>query len=188
MHLAFDELGHILWGVEKPTIAMTENRELTRFFQVKHFPSKLWNFCDQTLQFNFLWAHAPDTQNHAADYLSFLETHPQHRVQLKLSDSIPVYRIDIGFAARTPKQDDDKIDWEPELETNQPTPEDQHNLDAVFQMLTRNHDERDEQFAQRQRQLTEQLNCKSTPEWYHHFFKFQPDNSVQYPVMSHVSL
>ena len=52
MHFAFDEFGHILWGAKKPIIVMTDNKDLTRFFKAKHIPPSLWNFCDQTLQFN----------------------------------------------------------------------------------------------------------------------------------------
>ena len=48
MHFAFDEFAHILWGVKKPTIVMTDNKALTRFFQSKRIPPKLWNYCDQT--------------------------------------------------------------------------------------------------------------------------------------------
>ena len=54
MHFAFDEFAHILWGVKKPTIVMTDNKALTRFFQSKRIPPKLWNYCDQTLQFEFV--------------------------------------------------------------------------------------------------------------------------------------
>ena len=32
MHFAFDEFAHILWGVKKPTIVMTDNKALTRRF------------------------------------------------------------------------------------------------------------------------------------------------------------
>ena len=49
MHFAFDEFGHILWGAKKPIIVKTDNKALTRFFQAKHIPPSLWNFCDQTL-------------------------------------------------------------------------------------------------------------------------------------------
>ena len=53
MHFSFDEFAHILWGVKKPTIVMTDNKALTRFFQFKRIPPKLWNYCDQALQFDF---------------------------------------------------------------------------------------------------------------------------------------
>ena len=56
MHFAFDEFGHILWGAKKPIIVMTDDKALTRFFQAKHIPPSLWNFCDQTLQFNFYFS------------------------------------------------------------------------------------------------------------------------------------
>ena len=61
MHFAFDEFAHILWGVKKPTIVMTDKKALTRFFQSKRIPPKLWNYCDQTLQFEFVLAHVPGT-------------------------------------------------------------------------------------------------------------------------------
>ena len=32
-HFAFDKFGHILWGVEKPIIVMTDIKALTRFFR-----------------------------------------------------------------------------------------------------------------------------------------------------------
>ena len=41
MHFAFNEFAHILWGVNKPTIVMTDNKALTRFFQSKRIPPKL---------------------------------------------------------------------------------------------------------------------------------------------------
>ena len=44
MHFAFEEFGHILWGLKKPTIVMTENKPLTRFFQAKQVPPKLTKF------------------------------------------------------------------------------------------------------------------------------------------------
>ena len=53
MHFAFDKFGYILCGAKKPIIVMTDNKALTRFFQAKHIPPSFWNFCDQTLQFNF---------------------------------------------------------------------------------------------------------------------------------------
>ena len=80
MHFAFDEFGHILWGAKKPIIVMTDNEALTRFFRAKHIPPSLWNFCDQTLQFNFILAHVPGVENPAADYLSRLEIRPEERL------------------------------------------------------------------------------------------------------------
>ena len=70
MYFAFDEFAHTLWGVKKPTIVMTDNKALTRFFQSKRLPPKLWNYCDQALQFDFVVAPVPGVKNTAADYLS----------------------------------------------------------------------------------------------------------------------
>ena len=108
MHFAFDEFGHILWGTKKPIIVMTDNKALTRFFQANHIPPSLWNFCDQTLQFNFLLAHVPGVENPAADNLSRLEIRPEDRVHSKLTDTIPIHRIEIDIASRTPKQEEDE--------------------------------------------------------------------------------
>ena len=85
MHFAFDEYGHILCGAKKPKMVMTDNKALTRFFQAKHIPLPLWNFCDQTLPFNFILTHVPGVENPAADYLSRLDIRPEERVHLKLS-------------------------------------------------------------------------------------------------------
>ena len=116
MHFAFDESGHILWGAKKPIIVMTDNKALTRFFWAKHIPPSLWNFCDQTLQFNFLLAHVPGVENPAADYLSRLEIRPEERVHLKFTDNIPIHRIEIDIASRASKQEEDQPDYFPTSE------------------------------------------------------------------------
>ena len=76
MHFAFDEFGHILWGVKKPTIVLTDNTALPRLFQAKQIPPKLWNFCDQILQLDVILVHIPGTNKSAAEYLSRLVTDP----------------------------------------------------------------------------------------------------------------
>ena len=95
---------------------MTDNKALTRFFQAKQIPRSLWNFCDQTLQFFFLLAHVPGVENPAADYLSRLEIRHEDRVHLKLTDTIPIHRIEIDIASRTPKQEEDEPDYFPTSE------------------------------------------------------------------------
>ena len=117
MHFAFDEFGHILWGAMKPIIVMTDNKALTRFFRAKHIPPSLWNFCDQTLQFNFILAHVPGVENPAADYLSRLEIRPEERVHLKITDSTPVHHIESEIASKTPKQEEDEPEYFPPSET-----------------------------------------------------------------------
>ena len=114
MHFAFDEFAHILWGVKKPTIVMTDNKALTRFFLSKRIPPKLWNHCDQALQFDFVLAHVPGVENPAAGYLSRLDINPEDRIHLKLNHQIPVHHIEIDLAAKAPKQDEDEEDYDPD--------------------------------------------------------------------------
>ena len=80
MHFGFNEFAHFLWAVKKPIFVMTYNKALTRFFQSKHIPLKLWNYCDQVLQFDSVLAHVPGTETSAADYLSRLDINSQDRI------------------------------------------------------------------------------------------------------------
>ena len=43
---AFLGSSHILWETTLPTLVMTDNRSVTRFFQTKVIPPTLWNACD----------------------------------------------------------------------------------------------------------------------------------------------
>ena len=72
MCMAFLEIAHILWEATKPTIVLTDNKSVTRFFQTKATPPALWNACDFVLQFNFKKAHIAGSVNTAADFLSRL--------------------------------------------------------------------------------------------------------------------
>ena len=104
MHFAFDEFTHILWGVKKPTIVITDNKALTKFFQSKRVPPKLWNDCDQALQFDFVLAHVPGLENPAADYLSRIDIHPKDRIHLKLHDEIPVSKSKLTWHQKRPSR------------------------------------------------------------------------------------
>ena len=57
IYMAFLEFAHILWEASKPTIVLTDNKSVTRFFQTKAIPPSLLNACDCVLQFNFKIAH-----------------------------------------------------------------------------------------------------------------------------------
>ena len=74
---AFLEYSHILWETTLPTLVMTDNRSVTRFFQTKAIPPTLWNACDYVLQFNFHIMHVAGTQNTAADFLSRIDLNPK---------------------------------------------------------------------------------------------------------------
>ena len=155
MHFAFDEFAHILWGLKKPTIVMTDNKALTRFFHSKRIRPKLWNHCDQALQFDFVLAHVPGVENPAADYLSRLDINPEDRIHLKSNDQIPVHHIEIDLAAKTPKQDDDEEDYDPDEQRpdvtmtttpNQPeTTADFAKMQSLLNSLASNHYQHDDE-------------------------------------------
>ena len=52
--MALLELAHILWEATKPTIVLTDNKSVTRFFQTKAIAPPLWNASDYVLQFIFI--------------------------------------------------------------------------------------------------------------------------------------
>ena len=43
IYMAFPKFAHILWEATEPTIALTDNKSVTRFFQTKAIPPSLWN-------------------------------------------------------------------------------------------------------------------------------------------------
>ena len=63
IYMAFLEFAHILWETTKPTIVLTDNKSVTRFFQTKAILPSLWNACDYVLQFNSRIAHIAGSVN-----------------------------------------------------------------------------------------------------------------------------
>ena len=94
---AFLEYSHILWETTLPTLVLTDNRSVTRFFQTKTTPPALWNACDYVLQFKFRIMHVAGSQNTAADFLSRLELTPKERIQIKLRDDIITAPIEVNL-------------------------------------------------------------------------------------------
>ena len=94
---AFLEYSHILWEATLPTLVMTDNRSVTRFFQTKALPPTLWNACDYVLQFNFHIMHVAGTQNTAADFLSRIDLNPKERVELKIREDITIRPIQVNL-------------------------------------------------------------------------------------------
>ena len=94
---AFLEYSHILWETTIPTLVLTDNRSVTRFFQTKTSPRALWNACDCVLQFKFRIMHVACSQNTAADFLSRLELTPKEKVPLKLRDDILTSPIEVNL-------------------------------------------------------------------------------------------
>ena len=72
IYMAFFEFAHFFWEATEPTIVLTDNKSVTRFFQTKAIPPSLWNACDYVLQFNFKIAHMAGSVNTAADFLSHI--------------------------------------------------------------------------------------------------------------------
>ena len=86
--MAFLEFAHILWEATKPTIFLTDNKSVTRFFQTKAIPAALWHARDYVLKFNFKVAHIAGSVNTAAHFLSRLELKVTEKVRLKIREDI----------------------------------------------------------------------------------------------------
>ena len=95
MYMAFLEFAHIQWEAKKPTIVLTDNKSVTRFFQTKAIPPALWNACDYVLQFNFKIAHIAGSVNTAADFLSRLELKVTEKIRLKIREDIHTTPIEV---------------------------------------------------------------------------------------------
>ena len=96
IYMAFLEFAHILWEATKPTIVLTDNKSVTRFFQTKAIPPALWNACDYVLQFKFKIAHiAGSVVNTAADFLSRLELKVTEKIRLKIREDIHTTPIEV---------------------------------------------------------------------------------------------
>ena len=95
IYMAFLEFAHILWEATKPTIVLTDNKSVTRFFQTKAIPPALWNACDYVLQCNFKIAHIAGSVNTAAVFLSRLELKVTEKIRLKIREDIHTTPIEV---------------------------------------------------------------------------------------------
>ena len=93
--MAYLEFAHILWEATKPTIVLTDNRSVSRFFQTKAIPPALWNACDYVLQFNFKIAHIAGSVNNATDFLSGLELKVTEKLRLKIREDNQTTTIEV---------------------------------------------------------------------------------------------
>ena len=94
-YMALLEFAHILWEATKPTIVLTDNKSVTRFFQKMATPPALWNACDYVLQFNFKITHIAGSVNTAADILSRLELKVTEKIRLKIREDIHTTTIEV---------------------------------------------------------------------------------------------
>ena len=95
IYMAFLEFAHILWEATKPTIVLTDNKSVTRFFQTKAIAPALWNACDYVLQFNFKIAHIAGSVNTTADFLSRLELRVTEKIRLKIREDTHITPIEL---------------------------------------------------------------------------------------------
>ena len=99
VYMAFLEFAHILWETSKPTIVLTDNKSVTRFFQTKAIPPSLWNAPDYVLQFNFKIAHIAGSVNTAADFLSRLELKVTEKIHLKTREVVQTTPIEVSTSS-----------------------------------------------------------------------------------------
>ena len=95
IYMAFLEFAHILWEATKPTIVLTDNKSVTRFFQTKAIPPCLWTACDYVLRFNFKIAHIAGSINTAADFLSRLELKVTEKIHLKIQEDVQTTPVEV---------------------------------------------------------------------------------------------
>ena len=93
--MALHEFAHFVREATKPTIVLTDNKSVTRFFQTKATPPALWNSCDYVLQFNFKKAHIAGSFKTAADFLSRLELKVTEKIRLKIREDIHTTPIEM---------------------------------------------------------------------------------------------
>ena len=86
--MAFFEFEHNLWEASKPTIVLTDNKSVTRIFQMKAIPQSLWNAGDYVLQFDFKIAHMAVSLTTAADFPSRLELKVTEMIHLRIREDI----------------------------------------------------------------------------------------------------
>ena len=93
--MEFFELANSLWEATQPTIVLTDNKSVTRFFQTKAIPQSLWNLCDYVLQFNFKKAHIAGSVNTDADFHSRPELEAMEKIRLKIREDVHTTPIEV---------------------------------------------------------------------------------------------
>ena len=96
IYMAFLEFAHILWETSNPTIVLTDNKSVTRFFQTKAIPPFLWSACDYVLQFNVKIAHIAGSINTTADFFSKLELKVTEKIHLNVRDDVQTTPIAVS--------------------------------------------------------------------------------------------
>ena len=93
--MAFPEFAQILWEATKPTVVLTDNKSVTRFFQTKAIPPALWNACDYVFPFDFKIAHIAGSVITSVDFLTRLELKVTEKIRLKIRGDIHTTTIEV---------------------------------------------------------------------------------------------
>ena len=99
IYMAFLEFAHILWETSKPTIVLTDNTSVTRFFQTKTIRPSLWDACDYVLQFNFKIANIAGSVNTAAEFLSTLELKATDKIHLNIREDVQTTPTEVSTSS-----------------------------------------------------------------------------------------
>ena len=105
-YMAFLEFAQILLETSKPTIVLTDNKSVTRFFQTKAIPPSLWNACDDVLQFNFKIEHIVGSLDTAADFLSRVELKVTEKIHLKNREDVQTTPIEVTTSSSDVAKED----------------------------------------------------------------------------------
>ena len=95
IHMAILNFAHILWEASKPTIVVTDNKSVNRYFRTKASQPSLWNACDFVLQFNFKIAYIDGLVITAAYFFSRLELKVTEKIHLKIWEEVQTTPIEV---------------------------------------------------------------------------------------------
>ena len=95
----FLEFVHILRETSKPTIVLTDNKSVTRFFQTKAIPPSLWKACDDVLQFKFKEAQTTGSANTAPEFFSRLELNVTEKIRLKIREDEQTTPVEVSTSS-----------------------------------------------------------------------------------------
>ena len=95
IYKTFLEFPHNLCEASKPTIFLTDNESVTRFFPSNAIPPSLSNACDYVLQFNNKIAQIAGSVKKAADFFSRLELKVTEKIHLKIREDVQTTPIEV---------------------------------------------------------------------------------------------
>ena len=98
-YMAFRQFADFIWEATKPTLVLTEDKWVTRFFQTKEISPALLNACEYVLQFNFQLAHIAGAVNTVADFFCRLDLKVTGKMRLKIRKDIQTTPIEMTTSA-----------------------------------------------------------------------------------------